>query len=287
MIRVDLHEENRRSWNAATVAHNSHKGDQAAFFRAGGSTLHPEEREHLGDVAGLDVVHLQCNAGQDTLSLAALGARVTGVDISDEAVAFARRLAADAGIDAAFERADVYEWLARAGAEGRRFDIVFVSYGALCWLSDLGTWAAGVAGVLRPGGRLVVVEFHPLAAMYDERMVLRWPYSSAGRVLTMDDGVGDYVAFSGDGLTPGEFQEGVRDFRNPHRSHEFAWGVGEVVQAILGAGLALETLREYPYSNGWRPWEGMRAEPGTRRFFPPEGIPDLPLMYAVVARQPE
>ena len=91
-MKQDLHEANRLSWNAATVAHNSHKGDQAAFFRKGGSTLFPEEARLLGDVKGLSVLHLQCNAGQDSLSIARLGAEVTGVDISDEAVDFATRL---------------------------------------------------------------------------------------------------------------------------------------------------------------------------------------------------
>src|SRR5215471_19282234 len=108
-MRKDLHEENRLSWDAATVAHNSHKGDQAAFLRNGGSTLYPEEIEVLGDVRGLSVVHLQCNAGQDTLSIAQLGAVMTGVDISDTAIDFARQLSQDSGIPATFVRSDVYD----------------------------------------------------------------------------------------------------------------------------------------------------------------------------------
>ncbi len=107
--RNALLEDNRVSWNAATRAHNSHKGDQARFFREGGSTLRPEEIALLGNVHGLRLVHLLCNSGQDTLSLARLGAIVTGVDISDEAIAFARKLSADAGIPATFERADVFD----------------------------------------------------------------------------------------------------------------------------------------------------------------------------------
>ncbi len=83
MVRKDLHEENRRSWNAATVAQHSHRGDVASFLRAGGTTLFQEERDLLGDIAGQRVAHLQCGTGLDTLSLASLGARVTGVDISD------------------------------------------------------------------------------------------------------------------------------------------------------------------------------------------------------------
>ena len=82
----DLHEENRLTWNAATVAHNSHKGDQVAFFRTGGSTLHPEVRELLGDIQRLSVAQVQCNAGQDTLNPARLGAQVTGIDISKSSI---------------------------------------------------------------------------------------------------------------------------------------------------------------------------------------------------------
>lgn len=108
-MRKDLHETNRLAWNEATRAHNSHKADQARFLREGGSTLFPEELKLLGDVAGLSLLHLQCNAGQDTLSLARRGASVTGVDISDEAIAFARRLSAESGIPGTFHRADVYD----------------------------------------------------------------------------------------------------------------------------------------------------------------------------------
>ena len=285
-MRRELHEANRLSWNAATAAHNSHKGDQAAWLRAGGSTLFPEEQELLGEVAGRTLLHLQCNAGQDTLSLAALGAAATGVDISDEAVEFARRLAADSGIAAEFHRADVYDWLEEAAHAGRRFDLVFSSYGALCWLSDLRAWARGVARVLAPGGRLALVELHPLAAMFDEGMRLRFPYSSGGRPYSSGEGVGDYVARSGEGLLHGaDFQEGVVDFRNPHPSHEFAWGLADVVGAVLEAGLALEALREWPYCNGFAPFDGMRMAPG-RRWELPEGVPGMPLLYGLAARKP-
>lgn len=174
-MRRELHEANRRSWNAVTAAHNTHKGDQARFFREGGTTLHREELELLGDLSGRSVLHLQCNSGQDTLSLARLGATVTGVDISDTAIDFARRLSAETGIPATFHRADVYDWLAEAAEWPERYDVVFCSYGALCWLSDLKRWAAGIAAVLAPGGRLVVVDFHPVSLMLDEDWWLRYP----------------------------------------------------------------------------------------------------------------
>ncbi|HMA35673.1 MAG TPA: class I SAM-dependent methyltransferase [Chloroflexia bacterium] len=284
-MRHELHEENRRAWNVATDAHNSHKHDQAAFFRAGGQTLFPEERALLGDIAGQTLVHLQCNAGQDTLSLARLGAVVTGVDISDTAIAFARQLAADSGIPATFHRADIYDWLAATAAGPQRFAIAFVSYGALVWLSDLRAWARGIAGVLAPGGRLVLVEFHPLLGVLADDWTLKYSYFGAGQARTWESGIGDYVAMSGAALAPSGYVAGVENFQNPHRSHEFQWGLGVVVTALLDAGLALTALHEYPYTNGARLLADMRELPG-HRLIPPATLPDLPLMYGLVARKP-
>ncbi|MDW5443273.1 class I SAM-dependent methyltransferase [Polaromonas sp. SM01] len=278
----EIYEANRRSWNAATVAHNSHKGDQAAFFREGGSTLFPEELTLLGDVNGLRLLHLQCNAGQDSLSLARHGAQVTGVDISDEAIAFARRLSAEAALPASFERAEVVQWLGLAAAQGQRFDRVFASYGALCWLADLGAWARGIAGVLAPGGCFVLVEFHPFAMHLDENWQPRYDYFDKAPV--GESGVGDYVADSLDGLAPDGDREGVQDFVNPHPSFEFFWGLGDVVTALASAGLAVEQLREYPYANGWRGFEGMR-DIGGRRMAQSAGVARMPLMYGLSARQ--
>src|SRR5579884_1249386 len=279
----DIHEENRLSWNAATVAHNSHKGDQAKFFREGGSTLHAEEKELLGDISGLELLHLQCNSGQDTLSLARLGATVTGVDISDTAIEFARKLAADSGIPATFYRADVYDWLAEAAAREQRFDVVFSSCGALVWLSDLKTWARGFAALLKPGGRFVLVEFHPVIHMFEWDLERKYPYFRDGEPLLWENGVGDYVAFSTITLPNEEYVEGVKDFKNPHRVYEFQWGIGEVVTALLEAGLQITTLKEYPYANDFRPFERMQEDDGHWTLAP--DLPNLPLMYAIAAKK--
>ncbi|MFN2223087.1 MAG: class I SAM-dependent methyltransferase [Candidatus Promineifilaceae bacterium] len=285
MVRRDLHQDNRLSWNAATVAHNSHKRDQAHFFRQGGSTLFPEELELLGDLRGMSLLHLQCNAGQDTLSLATLGAETVGVDISDEAIEFARRLSADSGVRARFERADVYDWLAAAAGKPTRYDIVFSSYGALIWLSDLGSWAASLSRILKPGGRLVLVEFHPFAMVFDYDWSRRFPYFGQGQVMTWEEGVGDYVAMSGPALAPSGYDEGVQDFNNPHRCHEFAHSIAELLTAVLDAGLAIESWREYPYSNGAKLFQDMVEGPG-KRMYPPSQTPNLPLMFGLVARRP-
>lgn len=283
--RKELQEENRLSWNEATKAHNSHKGDQAKFFREGGSTLFPEEIELLGNIAGLSLLHLQCNAGQDTLSLAQLGAVVTGVDISDEAVAFAQKLSEESGIPATFHRADVFDWLEEAAKGNERFDIVFCSYGAVCWISDLSVWAKGIASVLKPGGRFVVVDFHPVSWMFDLDWTHKFPYFTEGKPLTCEEGIGDYVARSGEALTPSGYETGIEKFRNPYQVHEFQWGIGEIVTALLNAGLNLRALKEYPYANGCKIFERMRETP-RRRMVPPEDVPNLPLMYSMVAQKP-
>jgi SAM-dependent methyltransferase len=281
----DLREQNRLSWNAVAGAHDTHRGDLAGFLREGGSTLFPEELALLGDIRGKRLAHLQCNCGGDSLSLALLGATVTGVDISDEAISSARELSSKTGIPAEFVRADVYDWLAATARDGRRFDAVFSSYGVVCWLPDLSSWAGGIAAALRPGGRFVLVDFHPVAQMFDERWNLSGSYPSGGEPRLLEEGVGDYVGESGGGLTPAGFVKGVRDFENPHHCHLFRWGLGEVVTALTGAGLRVIALKEYPYSNGERHFGGMRELPG-RRMAPPQEVPAVPLMYGISAERP-
>ena len=284
--RRALHEQNRLAWNEATKAHNSHKADQARFFREGGNKLSPEEMELLGDLRGKSVVHLQCNSGQDTLSMRQLGAeKLLGIDISDEAIRFARQLSADSGVAASFVRADVYDWLAGAARGDERWDVVFCSYGAIIWLSDLAAWAQGIAAILEPGGRFVTVEFHPIEMMFDEEFRHYMPYSTRGRPVTWDDGVSDYVAEAGPGIAPSGWVDGVQGFRNPHAAHEFHWATSEIITALLASGLRLEHFREYDYCNGIRPYKQMK-DLGGRRWTIPDGKPSIPLMFSIVARKP-
>ncbi len=275
------HEQNRRSWNAVTPAHNSHKKDQARFLREGGSTLFPEEQQLLGTIEGTRLVHLQCNCGQDSLSLAALGATVTGVDISDVAIEFARTLSEQSGIEATFVRSDVFDWFEDAAANNARFDRVFCSYGTIGWLADLPRWASGVASVLAPGGRLVLLEFHPMCWSFDREGRVVEPYFIE-EPIEEHHGVRDYVARSGEGLLPMETTQGVQGWENPEPSVGFQHTVAQIVQALSDAGLFVETIREYPYANGCVIFEGMRPLPG-RRFTMPEGVPDMPLMLGIAA----
>lgn len=288
-MRRDLHEANRASWNEAARAHNSHKPGQAAFLRDGGELLFDEDYELLGALEDKDVVHLLCNCGQDTLCLARRGARAVGVDISDVAIETAKALSRESGIEAEFERADVYDWLERAVADGRRFDIVYASYGWSIWLSDLQRFVELIAGVLRPGGRLVLLEFHPFALMFERDLSVRYPYFDPGEPLRFEEGVGDYVAQSGEALAPSGYAAGEVDFRNPSPSYEFCWTMEDRISAIDGAGLRLETIREWPHSNGYALFEGMVALPGAhdpRKLAMPVGSPSIPMMLGLVAQAP-
>ncbi|KAG0237390.1 hypothetical protein BGW42_000966 [Actinomortierella wolfii] len=282
------HNQNRESWNKATVAHNSHKKDQDKFFKNKGSTLFKEEKELLGSLEGLSVCHLQCNAGQDTLSLITkLGAHnPVGVDISDTAIDFARQLAKDAGLEATFIRSDVFDYLDEA--EPGQFDVVFASYGAICWMSDINRWARGIHKILKPNtGRLVLVEFHPVLGMFNEKFIRDFPYTSKGQPITTDEGIGNYVGQSGvegQELFPGlEFQTGIQDFRNTSPCYEYCWSVSNVIQAVISAGLTLRQFAEYPYSNFFKSYDDMRPEKvdeGIRWY--PSG-PEFPCMYSIVA----
>ena len=241
------HEKNRLSWNAATVRHNLHKGDQAKFFRDGGNTLFPEEIELLGEVRGKALVHLQCNCGQDTLSIAKhLGATVTGVDISDEAISVAKRLVEESGIAALFDRSDVFDWCERLDAP--EFDVAYVSYGAISWLEDIARWGQCLAKALKPGGRVVLMEFHPLLIMLDEESPTKIKYGYMGGTVFEDpDGVGDYVEISGDSFTMANDKPAeLPPFENPHPVFDYEWGLGEIVTALLDVGFRLDSLREYP-----------------------------------------
>jgi SAM-dependent methyltransferase len=184
-------------------------------------------------------VHLQCHIGTDTISLARLGARMTGVDLSPASLAQARRIAAAAGADVTFVEADVYS--VPAVLPGGAFDLVFTGIGALCWLPDVGRWARVVAGLLRPGGRLFLREGHPMLWSIDETrddLVVHHPYFERPEPMVFDDD-GTYVE---------------TDVTMEHTvTHEWNHGLGEIVTALLDAGLELTGLEEHDCV----PWEAL------------------------------
>jgi 2-polyprenyl-3-methyl-5-hydroxy-6-metoxy-1,4-benzoquinol methylase len=152
------YEVNRKRWNELVDIHVKSDEYDLEGFIAGKNSLHSIELEALGDVSGKSLLHLQCHFGLDTLSWGRLGARVTGVDFSETAIELARSLAARIGVDAEFICSNVYDFPKHLDG---KFDVVFTSYGALCWLHDMEAWAEIVSRYLRPGGTFFMAEFHP------------------------------------------------------------------------------------------------------------------------------
>ena len=257
-------ELNRAHWDERVPIHFEGDFYDVAGFLAGRSSLQPFELDELGSVAGLTLVHPQCHFGLDTLSLAREGARVTGIDFSGAAISAARGLAARAEMEAEFIQADVYDAAAAVG--GRRFDIVYTGNGAINWLPDIERWAAVMASLLAPGGRFYMIEIHPITEVFgDEELVIERSYFQSGPWLW--DEPGTYAD-----LTAPTSHNRTVDWHHP---------VGDVLSALLGAGLTIELFHEHDYALYPR-WPFLeRAEDGSYRM--PEGRPTIPLMYSLRA----
>lgn len=261
---------NRRHWDEAAVLHRTSSFyDLDGFVRGERDCLRPFELDEVGmDVAGCDLVHLQCHLATDTLSWARHGARVTGLDFSAEALAAATGLAARCGLDATFVRADVYDAVAALGAS--RFDVVYTGVGALNWLDDLDRWARAVAGLLRPGGVLYLHEIHPVVGAVVED----------GRTVTDDMVEGEFRRWD----EPGTGTYAVPEARLEHTATwERNHALSEVVTAVLDVGLRLELLREHAVTDAPWPWLE-RGQDGLYRT--PSGAPRIPLSYSLRARFP-
>ena len=228
------------------------------------------------------MVHLQCNAGQDTLCVARRGARTLGVDLSDEAVAFARPLSADAGIAAEFVQAEVVSWMDEDLPEVRH-GLHELRHHRLA--PDLRAWARGVHRILEPGGVLVYVEFHPLVwsiGRGPNPAVLDLSGDDYFSTAPFRDPVGDYVADSGSAL--GAVSAGAT---TPNEIPATSWQhtLADVLQAVLDAGLRLEQVREWPHSNGCKVVPGLVPLDDRRWAWPPLAA-RVPLMFGIRAIRP-
>ncbi|MGL6183716.1 MAG: class I SAM-dependent methyltransferase, partial [Aestuariivirga sp.] len=159
---------NRRNWNDRAAIHVKDEagGYRVQAFLDGADNLHDIEHAEIGDVKGLRIAHLQCHFGIDTLCLARRGASCVGLDFSPVAIAAARDLQARTGLDAQFVEGNVYD--ARKLISGD-FDMVYVTWGAIGWLPDIRRWAKVVFALLKPGGRLYLLEGHPSLMTLDEK----------------------------------------------------------------------------------------------------------------------
>ena len=268
----DYTEANRRHWDEIVPIHAGSEFYDVASFRAGGSKLKPVEREELGDVQGKTMLHLQCHFGLDTLSWAREGAIATGADFSERAIETARALAAETGVEARFVVSDLYALPEELGGQ---FDIVFTSYGAIYWLPDIRRWAQVAAHFVRPGGTFYIVEFHPFAWVFDDApdvtdLHVRYPYFPTGEPLRFE--------------IEGTYAD--RSAAVEHRvSYSWPHPLGDIVTALIDAGLRLEFLHEFPFSTfQFVPFMEKTGE-HTVRLTKHDGC--VPLLFSIKATKPE
>jgi SAM-dependent methyltransferase len=264
--------ENRELWDDWTEVHETSEFYDLEGFRRGGKRLRDYELDEIGDVTGLSLLHLQCHFGIDTLAWARLGARVTGVDFSPRAIALARRLATELGLQARFVESDIYRL---SDVLDEQFDLVYTSRGVLGWLPEVRPWADVVARHVAPGGRFYIAEIHPVMQAFENENVARgelrleYPYWEHR----------DPLAFP----VHGSYADRTAEIR---ATTEYGWdhSLGEVVTALVEAGLTIESLREYPFLD-WKLDFLVEGADGRWRF-PPETKGELPLMFSLLASKP-
>lgn len=267
---ADYADANRRNWDERAALH---AGDTTGSYRiaevlAGQSCLHSIEAREVGPLHGKDVAHLQCHIGLDTISLKHLGARsATGLDFSPVAIEAARDFARRAGADVSFVEASVYD---AAAALGRTYDLVYVTWGAINWLPDIFAWAKVVASLLRPGGRLYLLEGHPQMNQLEARngrLELEFDWRTPReRPLVFDDA----QTYTGDNRRIAST-----------RCYEWIHPLGDIVNAVVSAGLSLDFLNEHE-SLVWRAFPFV-VPAGQNEFALPAGQPRIPLAFSLGA----
>jgi SAM-dependent methyltransferase len=258
---------NKALWNARTSVHLQSQDYDVPGFKQGKTSLNTTELGLLGDVKGKRICHLQCHFGLDTLSLARMGAKVVGVDFAEEAIQTARALNDELKLDAEFICCNIYDLPKHIT---QSFDIVFTSYGVLCWLPELKTWAGILSQCLKPGGKFCMVEFHPTFMMLDfDDARLRYSYFNHPHPL-VEEQVTTYTD------TPAD-QEAL--------GTEYTWNhaLDEVLSELLAARLRISHFKEYAYCH-YGCFPNMSQNDDKSWYFTPyQDI--LPLMFSICAEK--
>ncbi|MES2478307.1 MAG: class I SAM-dependent methyltransferase [Bacteroidota bacterium] len=222
-------EVNKNLWNKKVAHHVESAFYDVPGFLAGKSSLKAIELDLLGDIKGKSLLHLQCHFGQDTISLARMGASTTGVDFSDAAIEKATELARQTNADAQFICTDIYQL---PEVLDKQYDIVFTSYGTIGWLPDMDKWAGVVSRFLKPGGKFIIVDFHPVVWMFDNEFShIQYPYFNQEAIIETLSGT-------------------YADRDAPIQESEVGWNhpLTEILSALLSKGLNLKHFGEYDYS---------------------------------------
>ena len=258
----DYLEINRKSWNSRVDVHLKSDFYDVEGFLKGKSSLHDIELNLLGDIKGKSILHLQCHFGQDTISLGRLGANVTGVDLSDKAIDRAKILAGKMNVDATFICCDIYDLPACLNG---RFDIVFTSYGVINWLPDMKKWAGMISNYLKPNGKFILVEFHPVLWMFgDDFKSIEYNYFNSGAIREIQEG----------SYTDGE---------NGLLQEDVTWNhsLSEVINSLIQSGLILSSFDEFDYSPYNCFPQTVECEPGKYRI--KHLCNNIPMVYSIIA----
>jgi len=257
-------ESNQDMWNGYVSIHEKSKFYDVEGFKNGRNSLTFVEREELGDVTGKSLLHLQCHFGLDTMSWARLGARVTGVDFAEKAIEFANSLAKELSINAQFIQSNIYDL---PDVLHDKFDIVYTSYGVLCWLPDLAKWGRVISHFLKTNGTFYILEFHPVRSMFNDDGKITEPYFHSE----------EPVKYEGSG----SYADPNADFK--HVSYEWFHSLGDVVNALADAGLRIEFLHEFPFStSGDCPFLEKRED---GFWYHKDKNIKIPLMFSIKARK--
>ncbi len=222
-------DKNRTSWNAKTEVHIHSAFYNNDNFLRGRNTLNNIELNLLGDITGKSILHLQCHFGQDTISLARLGANVTGVDFSDKAISHAINFADQTNVKAEFICCNVYDL---PKYTSRKFDVVFTSYGTIGWLPDLDEWARLISEYLEPGGIFVFAEFHPVVWMFDDN------FTKIVYNYFIDEAIEETLS--------GTYAD--KDAPIEYETVSWNHSISEVLNSLIKNGLEINSFDEFDYS---------------------------------------
>ena len=270
-------EDNRVNWNDRARLHQE-SGYGIDKLLEDKSYITPEvaqDKDLIGDLTGKDVVHLQCHLGTDTISLARLGAeRLVGLDLSDESLKRAKELAEKANANIEFIEANVYD--ARSAIEGD-FDLVYTSLGVLCWLPDIAAWGRVVASLLKPGGKFIIRDDHPMFMTIGEDISqgfkIEQSYFEQTEPMTWED-EGSYI----------EADESSEKIQHP-RNHQWNHALSEIIMALIEAGLQIDVVDESQQS-AWNIWPDLMEE-RSGGYVLKKGSQNLPLQFLIAAHKPE
>ena len=257
-------EINRKSWNNKTEAHLNSEFYNLANFLKGNTSLNSIELDLLGDIEGKTILHLQCHFGQDTIALSRLGAKVTGIDLSDKAIESAKKIAIDTKSDAKFICCNLYD-LPKYLDE--QFDIVFTSYGTIGWLPDLNKWGDIVSKFLKPNGQFVFVEFHPVVWMFnDDFEEIKYNYFNSGAIVETENGT--YAD---------------KDAQISQECITWNHSISEVLNSLIKSGLEINSLDEFDYSPYNCFSKTIEIEPKKYRIEHLEN--KIPMIYSISAKK--